>query len=67
MTELEFSGDLVYKYREIVDKTDFSVLLKKDCHSLQNVWLQNDFSVANCMHGLLTLFMLNKLKCHAYF
>ena len=28
LSELEFYGDLVYKFRKIVDKADFSVQLK---------------------------------------
>ena len=53
LSELEFYGDLVYKFRKIVGKADFSVQFKKIVTHYKNIsyTVQHVYSAANCMHG----------------
>ena len=49
LSEPEFYGNLVYKFRKTVSKTDFSEKLKKIVTRFKNS-LQHGYSAANCMH-----------------
>ena len=50
LSEPEFYGDLVYKFRKIIDKNDFSYHFKKIIFRYKKIGYNRCF-VTNCMLG----------------
>ena len=51
ISEPEFYGDLVYKFRKIFAYNDFSTQLRKNHSSTYKDWIQYKCNTTDCMHG----------------
>ena len=49
LSEPEFYGDLIYKFRKIVGRADFSDQFKKNYRSLQTYWVWHNYNATVCM------------------